>query len=345
MSTLSEIAAVFAAEHEGERARLARHVGPAHEALAESGQVRALSRVVVGRFPFPVEDAFSGAGPTLTAPYLLRESACFVVEYDDLRGDVRTLVFHPADEERALRAPVMERLYESRVGRGLDRVLSRGRVDLKAALRRAGYVPTDVDFVASPHLMRLDPRSILGGLDEVPLLPRAELLTTRAEWDRCQDPHPAVSRWYVPSAADGVEEGRVRFLDGPELLGAGVALLPLGDDGTLSLAVHTPRGLFVLSDRGVATESWTPPASNISGLADHAANLGWEAVPRRPERGTFADAVTAMVVERELAGAAQEEAEMTNVVPVAPFVKAVITPRLAPTFAHTFEENWRIRED
>ena len=50
---------------------------------------------------------------------------------------------------------------------------------------------------------------------------------------------------------------------------AGVALLDTRGHtpGNMSLAVHTDAGVYVTSENGVATESYTPESSNIRGLA------------------------------------------------------------------------------
>ena len=99
------------------------------------------------------------------------------------------------------------------------------------------------------------------------LLPRAKLLIQRDELRIFEHLHPLQDYWYVADALRGIPADRIVTLDGDYALGAGFAIVktPGHTAGNHTLVVNTDRGLWTISENGIAVECYAPEASEIAG--------------------------------------------------------------------------------
>ena len=140
----------------------------------------------------------------------------------------------------------------------------------------------------------------------------------------------------MPNAQDNVPKDRVVLLDGDVHLGKGLALVftPGHTEGNMSLAVVTPRGLFVSSENGIAADSWAPEHSAIAGVKRHARAMGFAVVMNGNTRDGSAEQYTSMILERALAGPSAMNPDFCNVLPSSELVPWVLAPGLRPSFSH-----------
>ena len=98
--------------------------------------------------------------------------------------------------------------------------------------------------------------------------PRAKLLAMEEELAIFERLHPLQRDWYIADALAGVPAGRLLPLDSDTLVGDGVALVrtPGHTLGNHSIVLHTDRGLWTMSENGVAVDNWAPERSSIGGL-------------------------------------------------------------------------------
>jgi hypothetical protein len=190
-----------------------------------------------------------------------------------------------------------------------------------------------VDYLAFDHLHVQDIRRWLGGEGDAAYFPRAKLLVQRAEWECAKHLHPMQAAWYVPNGTAGVPEERVVLLEGDVWLGPGAAILstPGHTRGNMSLAVATDREVFVVSENGVATESYTPLQSGIPGVRGFAEHMGLEVVLNGNTREDSLDQYSSMVVEKLFAGPSLVEGAFVNFHPSSLLTGSMLAPGLSPT--------------
>jgi len=316
----------------------------AREALLESGPVPALASCPLVTFPYPTVFAFSGAALS-PAPYVMMTNRMQVVQYRDWEGQPRILLFNPTDYDRGEGAPFYAKLLE-RYGVFIGRKVLRTRHGTVAShLEALGLRPQDVDYLAFDHLHVQDVRGWVGGEGASAFFPRARLLVQRAEWEGTKHLHPMQRPWFVPDGIKGVPEDRVVALEGDAWLGPGVAVVstPGHTMGNWSLAVVTDRGLFVVSENGVATESYSPERSGIPGVRAAAEHLGYEVVLNGNSREHSLDQYSSMVVEKVLAGPSKEDGGFVNFFPSSELTASLIAPALSPSFSHREISQGQIR--
>lgn len=315
--------------------RLRAAAAAAREALLEQGPVEGLTTCPLVTFPYPTVFAFSGAALS-PAPYVMMTNRMQVVQYRDWEGRPRILLFNPSDYDRGERAPFFAKLLE-RYGEFIGRRLLRTRHGTVAShLEALGLRPEDVDYLAFDHLHVQDLRGWLGGEGASAFFPRARLLVQRAEWEGTNNLHPMQRAWFVPDGVNGVPEARVVQMEGDAWLGPGVAIVstPGHTLGNWSLAVVTDRGLFVVSENGVATESYTPERSGIPGIRSTAEHMGYEVVLNGNSREHSLDQYSSMVVEKVLAGPSKVDPAYVNFFPSSELTASLMAPGLSPTFSH-----------
>jgi hypothetical protein len=314
---------------------LRRAAQAAREAFVREGPVEALATVPLVTFPYPTRFAFSGGAHALS-PYVMMTNRMQVVQFREAGGGpLRTLLFNPSDYERGVLAPFYGKLRE-RYGDFLSqRVMSTRHGSVQGHLEALGLRPEDVDYLAFDHLHIQDLRRWLGDGETPGLFPRAQLLCPRAEWECVQHLHPMQRVWYVPDGAQGVSPERVVLLDGDAWLGAGVALLmtPGHTVGNMSLVVATREDVFVVSENGVATESYTPERSHIPGVRAFAEQLGLEVVLNGNTRESSLDQYSSMLVEKQLAGASRVDGGYVNFYPSSELTASLLSPGLSPTLS------------
>jgi len=306
----------------------------AREALLNTGPVRAVQTHKLQAFPYPSLYAFSG-GAMSPAPFVVMTNRMQVIQFDE-DGALKTLLFNPSDIERDRAATFYANLQKTMgaAQRPLEKLMLPAHGTVPARLEQLGIRPADVDYVAFDHLHVQDLRRWLGG-GEPAFFPKAKLLVTRAEWEATRDLHPMNAAWYVPNGCDGIAADRVVFLEGSVLLGPGVAILstPGHTLGNMSLAVVTPSGPFVVSENGVATESYTPLLSRIPGVRAYCERMGYEVILNGNTREGSLDQYSSMIVEKIVAGPAREDPAYVAFCPSSELTASLMAPGLSPTFS------------
>ncbi len=311
--------------------QLRRATQEAREAFVTGGPVAAVATCDLITFPYPTLFAFSGAALS-PAPYVMMTNRMQVVQFQE-GGERRTLLFNPSDYERGYAAPFYRSLRERYGNFVSDKVMSTRHGTVQSHLAALGLRPEDVDYIAFDHLHIQDVRGWLGGDGMSAYFPRAKLLVQRAEWEGAKNLHPMQEVWYVPNGTAGVPEDRVVLLDGDVWLGPGAAILstPGHTLGNMSLAVATDREVFVVSENGVATESYTPLQSGIPGVRNFAEHMGLEVVLNGNTREHSLEQYSSMVVEKLFAGPSAVDGAYVNFHPSSLLTTSILAPGLSPT--------------
>jgi hypothetical protein len=310
---------------------LRRAAQEAREAFMAGGPVAAVATCELVTFPYPAQFAFSGAALS-PVPYVMMTHRMQVVQFH-AQGVLRTLLFNPSDYERGHAAPFYRSLRERYGAFVSDRMMTTRHGTVEGHLAALGLKPEDVDYLAFDHLHIQDVRRWLGGAGTPAYFPRAKLLVQRAEWETVKNLHPMQTVWYVPDGTAGVPEDRLELLEGDVWLGPGAALLatPGHTLGNMSLAVATGKEVFVVSENGVATESYTPLQSAIPGLRSFAEHMGLEVVLNGNTREHSLDQYSSMVVEKLFAGPSAAEEAFVNFHPSSLLTASLMAPGVSPT--------------
>lgn len=322
-----------------QRLRLTRDAATlARRALLDDGPVTSVQSCKLVTFPYPTTYAFQGAALS-PAPFVMMTNRMQIVRFVDDEGASRVLLFNPSDTERNQQTPFFAKL-RKKYGEFLaDKVLAQRHGSVEHHLMRAGLSADDVDFIAYDHLHTQDVRRWLGSstTSERSLLPRARLIVHRAEWAACADLHPLQMPWYCPWGTDGVDEKRLLLIDDDLWLGKGVALVltPGHTAGNMSLAVSTEAGVAVVSENGVAAESYAPKLSRIAGVRAFAERMEQEVVLNGNTRETSLEQYTSMILERDLAlPIARSPASMPLVFPSSELTSHAVAAGLSPTMSN-----------
>lgn len=267
------------------------------------------------RVPYPAAYAFSGVwSQRLVKPLFIHLLARMqVIQFQDFEGQLKTLLFNPADWERGAETPYFKRL-AARVPAFLRNTIAPPCATVPQVLARIGLDPAAVDYITYDHLHTQDLRRWLGGAGPA-LFPRARLLVQRQEITSAGGLLPLQRDWYCPDGIAGLPEDRVIAFDGSVQLGRGIALIhtPGHTEGNHSLVWRVPDGIRVSSENGVAADSWTPLASRHNAIRRYAQATGQEVVLNGNTLEGSVDQYLSMVVEKEIAGVA--ESGFSHVVP------------------------------
>ena len=310
--------------------KLRRAASKTREVLLADGAVEACVTTKLVTFPYPTIYAFLGAALS-PAPFVMMTNRMQVVQFTH-EGRRKTLLFNPSDYERNKAATFYADL-TVKFGKLLaERVFPTYFGTVPEQLARLGLHPSDVDYLAYDHLHVQDLRGWLG---KDALFPNAKLLVMKSEWDSVRDLHPMNSVWYVPGGLDGIAAERVIYLDGDVKLARGLAILstPGHTRGNMSLVVVTPDGPFVVSENGVACESYTPLQSQIPGVRGHAERMGYEVVLNGNTREDSLDQYSSMIVEKIIAGPAKDDPAFVAFCPSSELTASILAPGLRPTFS------------
>lgn len=304
--------------------------------LLGEGTALGIRSVDLVTLPYPSSFGFSGAALS-PAPYLMFTNRMNVVQYLDHDGVKRTLLFNPSDYEASARTPFFARLAK-RYGDFLsNKVLVKRHTTVLEALSSLGLRPEEVDYISYDHLHTQDLRRILGSKEQPGWLPRAKLLIQRPEWEMAQNLHPLQRDWFLDDGTQGVDPARVVFLEGDVSLGRGVSLLstPGHTYGNHSLAVCCGAALlYVVSENGVAADSYAPLRSKIPGILRHARDTGQEVILNGNTRELSLDQYTSMILEKIVAGPSPVDPDFCNHVPSSELTASPFAPLLAPSFFH-----------
>jgi len=295
---------------------------------------------------FPYPNAYGLAGASLSpAPYVMMRNAMQVVQVSCKELDrVVTILVNPTEPDRSIEAPYFAKQVE-RYGQFVtQKLLTKRHGSVAASLAQVGLAPTDIDFITYDHLHVQDVRGLLGTDAPEPghteattaLLPNARLLVQRAELRTLENLHPLQARWYVRDGTRDVPADRIVVLDGDYRIGAGFALVrtPGHTEGNHSPVLHTDRGLWTVSENGIAPECYAPLASDLPGLRRFARDQETEFVLNSNTRENTLDQYTSMALEKVLADPSVDRPEFPQCFPSSEMVKSRLAPGLAPTFSH-----------
>ncbi len=300
------------------------------EGLLADGPVHACTTFKLVTFPYPTLYAFLG-GALSPAPFVMMTNRMQVAQFSH-EGRTKTLLFNPSDYERNKAATFYADL-SAKFGKLLsERIFPTYYGTVPEQLHRVGLSPADVDFIAYDHLHVQDLRGWLG---PNALFPNAKLLVMKSEWDTVVDLHPMNAVWYVPGGVEGIPAEKIVFLGGDVKLGKGLAIIstPGHTRGNMSLVVVTPDGPYVVSENGVAAESYTPLQSQIPGVRSYAERMGTEVVLNGNTREDSLDQYSSMVVEKLIAGPAKEDPGFVACCPSSELTASMLAPGLRPTFS------------
>ncbi|MEZ4299335.1 MAG: hypothetical protein R3B70_30575 [Polyangiaceae bacterium] len=266
------------------------------------------------RVPYPSRYAFLNAF-SLPTPFVHILNRVFVIQVDTEQG-VKTLLASPSDIHANAETPFFKRLASGmgpfqEIGK---KFLGPEISTVEVALGEIGIRPEQVDYISYDHLHTQDVRKWLGSGEKDGYFPNAKLLVMRQEWESTQGLLPPQLDWYCPSGVEGIHPSRVVLLDGDTMLGESVLLMktPGHTEGNHSFVVHTPEGLMVTSENGVAPDAYAPLASKIPGVASYAKKTGAEVILNGNTLEGGLDQYISMVQEKEVAGPSRRNPEFPN---------------------------------
>jgi glyoxylase-like metal-dependent hydrolase (beta-lactamase superfamily II) len=327
LTDLDEARRVAAA---GERLEALRAAGRRlHDRLRAGPKCLSVRTFDIGTFPYPTRYALSGAA-SIPAPFVMMTNRCQLVVFETADGPKRLLV-NPSDAEANLETPYFQWIVEKLGVLASRRFLARLMRQIPEFLDNSGIAPEQIDYVTYDHLHTQDLRRVLGRW-----APRARLLAFRAELDIYRRLHPLQRYWYIPSALDGIAPERILPLDRDVLLGDGVALVatPGHTLGNHTIVLHTDRGLWTISENGVACDAYSPSHSRIAGVARHAAAEKLEVILNGNTREASLDQYNSMILELALADPVADAPEFVQHFPSSELTASFLAPGLGPTYSH-----------
>ena len=290
-----------------------------HERFLDAPPVRFARSFNLLRIPYPAWFAFTGVySQQLLKPHMVHLLArVVVIQFDDFGGQLRTLLFTPADFETGGETPYFKRLSDQTPA-FLHTTIAPIYGTVLQALARCGVTPEQVDYISYDHLHTQNLRRWLGDGSAPGLLPNAKLLVHQQELASVHGLLPVQAEWYCPQGLDGVAPSRIVPFDGSVQLGPGVALVhtPGHTEGNHSLVYRTPDGIRVSSENGVSADSWSPEQSRHNGIRRYAKATGAEVILNGNTQESSNDQYLSMVLEKAIAGASSAHG-FSNVVPSA----------------------------
>lgn len=287
------------------------------------------------RVPYPTRYALLDAC-AVPLPYIHILNRLFVIQVDTDQG-VKTMLASPSDIHANQATPFFKRLADG-MGPFQDigkKLLGPEIATVEKCLSSIGLSPEKVDYISYDHLHTQDVRKWLGDGERTGLFPNAKLLVMRQEWESAKALLPPQADWYCPNGLDGVHPSRVVLLDGDTMFGESAALMatPGHTEGNHSFVVHTPEGLMVTSENGVAPDSYAPLKSRIPGVARYAEKTGMEVILNGNTLEGGLDQYISMVQEKEVAGPSVRDPEFPNMVCSSELTAYWAFPGVAPTMS------------
>lgn len=299
------------------------------------GAVRGVRTIDLLPFPYPVAFGFWQAPPN-RAKYLLMRNRCNLVEFEDWRGDVKTLLVNPSEADLSARAGFFEQARRELMPFLTPEVVARADGPAARLRRRLAVDPAKIDYVTFDHLHVQDlRRGLVGEGGRPPLYPNAKLLVNRRELETLQQLHPLQRPWWIAEALDGVPAGRIVALEGSAWLGKGVALVwtPGHTLGNHSIVFHAPgRGVFAVSENGIAPECYHPRASGLRSLREHAEKYGVEVIMNGNALESAMSQYTSMVLEKAIVDRGDAGGEVPNIYCSSPFVRSPLAWGIGPKY-------------
>jgi hypothetical protein len=336
LQLLPELDAAWRAPSAGERLMAVRRAAPhLRERVLASGRVECVRTFDISPLPYPTRFAFGGAARSIV-PYVLMTNRCNLVQIATSAGP-KTLLFNPTDAARSAKTPFFADLTASLGPAITRRVEARFRRPTAAeSIFHLGVRPEDVDYIAFDHLHTQDLRGLLGTRDTPAAFPNAKLLVQRSELAILTALHPIQRPWFIPDALEGVAPDRFLVTDADLLLGPGVALVrtPGHTVGNWSLVLNTDRGVWAVSENGVACDSYAPEASGIPGISRYAARHGLEVILNSNTLEGRNEQYTSMILEKALVDRCPESPAFYQHLSSSELTASLLTPGLSPTHAH-----------
>ncbi|MGH7898177.1 MAG: hypothetical protein ACREQQ_09500 [Candidatus Binatia bacterium] len=341
---IAEFAAVRETSGAGERLRLVRDRGRRfRDRFKASGKAVAMRTRAANRFPWPKDYAFFRAPVPDPISHVVLHNRIEVVRFRQ-QGAPKTLLFNPIIGELGLQAPGFARMAEKMVEIGLEHpgLLEMPKTPLER-LAEIGLRAEDIDYVTFDHLHAVDLRPMLGTTEPIPgfsdapaepMYPNAVWLLQRQELDMFSAMHPIQRPWFVIESLQTVRRSQVCLVDGDYELGDGVAFLftPGHTAGNQSLTVHTDRGVFTVSENGVAADSYNPRASKIPGLREAAERDDWECIINGNAIENLVEQYTSMVKEKSVADANRKNPDFFNTYQSSQMIASTVAPGIEPAF-------------
>lgn len=336
-SSLAEFDAARQSERPVQRLEQARKAALAlrQEILDDAEQVKSYHSVNLIRAPYPTKYGLLNAN-TVKSPYMHIMNRLFIVQFL-VKGVTKTLLFSPSDFRANEATPFFKRLSQKYgpLSSLANAFLAPVENTVEQALEHHGLSPEHVDYISYDHLHTQDLRKWLGDGQRPGFFPNARLLVMKQEWASAQALLPPQRDWYCPNGLQGIPSEKVLLLEHSVRLGGSVALVrtPGHTEGNHSLVAHTPMGLLVTSENGIAADSYAPSQSDIPGVRDYALATEMEVILNGNTLENSLDQYISMVVEKTIAGPHHERPEFSNVVPSSELTPYWGFPGLKPTLA------------
>lgn len=313
----------------------------------DSGTVRYFRAVTLVNVPYPTRYAFFAVfnDTTFITPIIHITNRLFVIRFES-GGKIKTLLFSPSD----IMANAETRFFKRFAGGFIQKLRGEEMRPVKDAAQKIvapivhtveewlpliGLKPEDIDFISYDHLHTQDLRNWLGSHDRPAYFPNAKLLVMRQEWESATGLLPPQRDWYCPNGIDGIDPQRVVLLDDDVLLGPGLALVrsPGHTMGNHSLVVNTPAGIFVSSENGVSPDNYAPHRSHNPDIRAYAEKTGVEVILNGNTQESGLEQYISMVMEKEIAGPAQQNPDFYNVFSSSQFAEYWLFPGIKPSFS------------
>lgn len=315
--------------------------------MLQSGTVPYFRAATLVNVPYPTRYAFFGAynDSTLITPIIHIANRLFVIRFKTDAG-LKTLLFSPSD----IMANAETRFFKRFGGGFITKLQDDSLKYLKNVAQQVvapiehtveewlpliGLKPADIDYISYDHLHTQDLRNWLGDSKRPPYFPNAKLLIMRQEWESAGGLLPPQKDWYCPNGIAGIDPQKVVLLDGDTLLGPGLAFVrtPGHTMGNHSLVVNTPAGIFVSSENGVSADSYAPLKSVNNEIRQYAEKTGMEVILNGNTQESGLEQYISMVMEKEIAGPAQQNPDFYNVFNSSQFSAYWMFPGIRPSFS------------
>lgn len=302
-----------------------------HDRICEGGPAVSVRTYSLVTFPYPTKFGLGGAARSL-APFVMMCNRVQLVQVAH-DGELINILVNPSDPVRNAATPYFARIASMMPERFNHFIMSRRPNTVESALDDLGVRREDIDYITYDHLHTQDVRGWIGSDG---YFPNAKLLAQAAELRTMEHAHPLQRDWYCPEGIADVQPDRILSLDGDYMIGNGFAMVrtPGHTEGNHSLCMVTDRGLWTVSENGVAVESYAPECSEIPGLRKYAREADVEVILNGNTRENSLDQYTSMILEKTLADPVPDRPEFPQHFPSSELVKSVLAPGLAPTYSH-----------
>ncbi|MCG8417895.1 MAG: hypothetical protein MJE77_08125 [Proteobacteria bacterium] len=341
---LPELNEARAASTPGARLDAVQHAaGKLKDRIRDRGPAASVRTYDLVTFPYPTRFGLEGAALS-PAPFVMLRNRMHLVQSHSRDGRLINVLINPSDSERALAAPFFARQIERYGEFVAKRLLSTQHGRVEHALAAWGIAPEDIDYITFDHLHVQDVRGLLGTEEPEPgrseptpaYLPNAVLLAQIDELRTFEHLHPLQQPWYVRDGIKSISGDKIAALDGDYLIGSGLALIrtPGHTAGNHSPVMVTDRGVWTVSENGIAVDAYAPQHSRIPGLARYARSAGVEVILNANTRENTLDQYTSMVLEKSLADPCPDRPEFPQHFSSSELTRSPLAPALWPSYSH-----------